>query len=370
MQLSKGAAMRARFLLIFLVITTVLSASAKTPSIPVLDMRDYENPQTRARFIRQLKNAAQEVGFFALLNFGVEDPLLQATFKSAEAFFRLDMETKMRYCIRELTSLRGYVPGEAAKGEARADYKEFFSIGREASINNIWPKEINLKASLATLYTEIGVKRRRLEEAFAEALGQPKELLTKMTKEGESLLRLFHYPERPPQGCFWAAPHTDINLFTIFFRAKGEGLQLKTKEDEWIEVVVPEKAVIIGCGDMLENLTNGLFRSAIHRVHDGGKGIERFSIAYYTHGSYNDSLDPLPRCIEMTGGKAKYAKATARELLNERLVDLGLATDEVIQELAKSGLMQRLQEVGRASPEAIAALKKAGLLKESDSKAE
>lgn len=352
-----------KILVCILLICGVLAAQGDS-SLPVLDMSEYENPQTRARFIRQLKNAAQEVGFFALLNFGVEDLLLKKTLSAAEAFFRLDMDAKMHYCERELTGQRGYVPGEIAKGEARADYKEFFSMGREISHANIWPKEIDLQQPLAGLFIDIENKRRRLEEAFAEALGQPKEFFTEMTREGETLLRLLHYPPNPPKGCFWAAAHTDINLFTIFFRAKGDGLQLKTKDGEWIQVVVPEKAVIVGCGDMLENLTNGLFRSAVHRVDDGGRGDERLSIVLYTHGRYSDRMDPLPLCITMTGGKAKYARATSRELLEERLVDLGLATYEVMEHLAKSGLMERLVEVNRASPKALVALKKAGLMKE------
>jgi hypothetical protein len=114
----------------------------------------------------------------------------------------------------------------------------------------------------------------------------------------------------------------------------------------------------------MENLTNGLFRSAVHRVYDAGKGIERFGMAFYTHSGYQDRVDPLEICVGMTGGKPKYATATARELLTERLVDLGLATPEVIEELASSGLMERLMKMGRASPQAISALKKAGLLAE------
>ncbi len=353
--------MRKWFLLCCLVMSLPLFSAS---SIPVLDMRDYHNPQTRNRFIRQLKNAAEEVGFFALLHFGIEDALLKTAYQGSEAFFRLDIDTKMKYCIRELAGQRGYVPGESAKGEMRPDYKEFFTVGREITDCNVWPKEVNLEKPLLRLFSEIEKCKGPLEAAFSEALGQSRGFFGQKTRRGESILRLFHYPRKPPSGCFWAAPHTDINLFTIFLRATAKGLQLKTKEGEWIEVIVPEKAVVIGCGDMMENLTNGLFRSAVHRVCDSERGIERFGMAFYTHGGYQDRMDPLDICVGMTGGKPKYAEATARELLSERLVDLGLATPEVMQQLASSGLMQRLMKMGRASPQAVTALKKAGLLDE------
>lgn len=351
-------------IVVFLLFLCGTLTAGTISSIPVLDMGDFENPQTRLRFIRQLKNASQEGGYFALLNFNVEDALLKTAYRSAESFFRLDKKSKLTYCDRKLAGQRGYVPGEIAKGKVYADYKEFFSIGRESNCPNIWPEELNLKQTFSSLFQEIENRRRRLEEAFAEAVGQPKEFFTEMTREGESLLRFLHFPSRPPSGCFWAAPHTNINLFTIFFRATGQGLQFKNKEGEWIEVIVPEKAVIIGCGDMLENLTNGMFRSAVHRVHNSGRGGELFAIECYTHARFEDRMDPLPLCISMTGGKSLYAAATARELLHERLVDLGLATYEVMEHLAKSGLMQRLEEVGRASPQALAALKNAGFIKD------
>ncbi len=360
--------MRRILLAIFFVLVIPLCAAQRPPSsLPVLDMRDYDNPVTRPRFVRQLKNAAQEVGFFALLNFGIEKQLLNHAYQSMNGFFAMAVDNKMRYCERALNGQRGYCPGECAKGQSCSDFKEFFSVGREligggsTSHDNVWPKEVNMRLPLVTLFNEIENKRSFLEEAFSEALGQPRDFFKAMTREGESLLRVFHYPARPPVQRFWAAPHTDINLFTIFFPATEPGLQLKTKEGEWLQIVVPEGAVIVGCGDMMQNLTNGLFRSAVHRVVDEGKGKNRYAIAFYTHGRYTDRMDPLPRCISMTGGVQRYVNATERELLEERLVDLGLATIEVMDHLAKSGLMERQLLLGHASVQAMQELKKAGL---------
>lgn len=69
-------------------------------------------------------------------------------------------------------------------------------------------------------------------------------------------------------------------------------------------------------------------------------------------------MDPLAHLIDWTGGVRRYAEATRWELLMERLADLTLATPEMLEELAKSGLMERMIEVGRASPDAMRQLKK------------
>ena len=126
-------------------------------------------------------------------------------------------------------------------------------------------------------------------------------------------------------------------------------------------MIVPENAFIINAGDMLENVTNGLFRSGPHRVVDNGSGKERFSMVFFVHPRSSDRLDPLPDCIKKTGGVRKYANATRFELLEERLVDLGLASPAMMKDLADCGLMERLIEVGRASPKAMKKLKDAGL---------
>lgn len=336
-------------------------------NIPVLDLADYENPKTRTRFVRQMKNALAEMGFFALQSFGVDEELLNEGYRALESFFYLPIEDKLRYNDLSVDGRRGYVPGESAKGEERVDFKEFFALGRErngiclSAIENIWPSEVNLKKPLLALFDRIEERREILERAFSEALGVPEDFFSQMTKKGECMLRTLHYPVRPCPNLVWSAAHTDINLFAITPPASAKGLQYQTKEGDWMDVIAPKNCVIIHCGDMMENLTNGLFHSALHRVVDVGAQSDRFSMVFYTHPSNYDKMDPLPQCIAMTGGRARYPQATALELLEERLVELGLASYKMMEHLGKSGLMERLLILDRASPQAMDALARAGL---------
>lgn len=175
-------------------------------------------------------------------------------------------------------------------------------------------------------------------------------------------MRAIYYPPNPPADRIWAAAHTDINLFTILPRATTAGLQVLNREGQWVDVSVPDNAFVINASDMLENLSNGEFRSGLHRVVDTGTGQGRLSMVLFIHPHATGRLDPLPQCIERTGGVRRYADAMQWELLAERLADLGLASPELLQKLAESGLMERLIEVGRASPEALQALANAGLI--------
>lgn len=341
-------------------------------TIPVVDMTDFQNndPIKRQKFIDGLAKALKEVGFVAVLNPGVDQQALNDAYQTAEKFFKLPIKDKMALHDPATNGQRGYVAGESAKGEKVGDFKEFYHIGREMTEEqekrlkyypNIWPKDMELQKPMVALFQALQAHMVPLQQAMASAIGQPEDFFTNMTEEGDLLLRAIHYPANPPKDHKWAAEHTDIDLFTILPRATAEGLQLKNKEGEWIDVKVPENAFIINAGDMLENITNGEFRSGLHRVVASTENKERYSMVLFIHPRSDDCLNPLPQCIERAGGVKKYADATRWELLEERLVDLGLASPEMIEHLGKSGLMERLIQVGRASQKAMGKLVEAGV---------
>jgi len=162
------------------------------------------------------------------------------------------------------------------------DFKEFFHIGRELSpfdlerLNyhqNLWPAEpFDFKESMLTLFTTLDRCKDMIGTAIAEVLEQDENFINEMTAEGDCVMRLLYYPAKGEKKDRWCNEHTDINFFTILPRCTAKGLHLLNKNNEWIDVVVPDGAFIVNCGDQLENLTNGYFRSARHRVIDPGLG--------------------------------------------------------------------------------------------------
>ena len=202
-------------------------------TIPVLDMHDFYEPQTRQKFISDMTTALKEVGFFAVINTGVDKKILDEAYITAEKFFRLSKEEKLTLHHPENNGQRGYVPGESAKGQKGGDFKEFYHVGRSLTPEqkmrlgyweNVWPSQVNLQDPLYALYEALEKYTIPLEEAMAEAIGQPESYFTDMTKEGDILFRAIHYPSNPPEDTFWAAEHTDIDLYTILPRATAEGL--------------------------------------------------------------------------------------------------------------------------------------------------
>jgi len=338
-------------------------------TIPVIDMNDYYSKSRHHIFIKDLSEAMQTVGFVAVINSKVDPEVLDNAYNAAQNFYAKPLQQKSKCQKTELNGQRGYVQSEMAKGQAKKDYKEFYHITREypAQIRiqyhyaaNIWPEDQSFTLAMQQLIQELDQYTTVIESALSESIGAEPDFLTNMTRHGDFLLRSIHYPANPPTDTVWAAAHTDIDLFTILPRATAEGLQVKNAQGEWIDVIVPDNAFIINAGDMLQNITNGVYKSAVHRVISKNKNIERYSMVAFIHPRPDDRMDPLPKFVAQVGAK-KFANVTRNELLFERLIDLGLHSPALLEQFAKSGAISRLIEVNRASPHAMQALRDANL---------
>lgn len=337
---------------------------------PILDLSEYIDPEKKESFLKELEYAVHEVGCFFVKDPTKNPASVHQVYEQAKVFFSLSQEKK-----RETLSPnghRGYIPGESAKDENQMDFKEFYNVGRSLSPEdlkrlqyepNIWPTEPKaFRVVMESLFKSIDTCNTILGEAFSELLEQKKRFIREMIIEGDSLMRVIHYPANPPEEAAWAGAHTDINLFTIHPPPTAAGLQVQDNGGNWKPIYIPKGMFFVHCGDMLENLSNGLCKSVVHRVIDPGLNHDRYGIAFYAHPRSDDRLDPLPCCIEKTGGTRHYANVSRIELLAERLIDLGLATEDLMHLFTISGAIEKLREVGRFSPKAEATLIEKGFI--------
>ncbi len=130
----------------------------------------------------------------------------------------------------------------------------------------------------------------------------------------QSLLRVLHYPPitgDEKENAIRAAAHEDINLLTILPAANEPGLQVLTREDEWIDVPCEFNTLIINTGDMLQEASEGYFPSTTHRVinpEGSNKSNSRISLPLFLHPRKDVVLSD---------------RYTAWEYLQERLRELG-----------------------------------------------
>ncbi|CAN4082136.1 unnamed protein product [Withania somnifera] len=96
--------------------------------------------------------------------------------------------------------------------------------------------------------------------------------------DATQIIRMNYYPPCPePDRTIGLSPHSDADVLTILLQLnETEGLQVR-KDGVWIPVKPLPNAFIVNIGDMMEILSNGVYRSIEHRAVNSNE--ERLSLA-------------------------------------------------------------------------------------------
>mgnify|MGYP003624858574 CR=1 FL=1 len=311
-------------------------------NIPSVDLSDFlsDDIKRKQKFIKEIGEAYEEIGFVALKGHFLSDELTKNLYKEVKSFFDLSKEIKESYEIDGIGGQRGYTSfgKESAKGKKEGDLKEFWHFGQEVIGNDKLKAEYpkNVTVNEIPNFNKTGMEAfKKLEKtaiyvlrALALYIGLEETYFDNFVINGNSILRPIHYPpiNGEPKGAERAAAHGDINLITLLMGASASGLEVQNKKGTWIPVTALPEQLVINVGDMLERLTNNKLRSTIHRVVNPPReewGKSRYSIPFFTHPISEMPLNCLPECINEVLPKV-YEDSTAGEFLNERLRELGL----------------------------------------------
>ncbi len=160
-------------------------------TLPILDLARYADPADKAAFLADLRHAARDIGFFYLINHGVDDALQYEVQRQSQRFFALDEAQKQQVAMIHSPHFRGYNRAASELTRGQPDWREQFDIGAERPAltlsddaprwqrlqgQNLWPAALpSLKPVLLhwqQQMTQVGI---RLLRAFAEALQSPGE---------------------------------------------------------------------------------------------------------------------------------------------------------------------------------------------------
>lgn len=315
--------------------------SAQT--IPVASLQDYRAGGERQKeFVKTVGDALVDIGFFALTDHGVDMGLIDKAYTVAQDFFMRPEADKRKYDGAHIQGQRGYTSfgTEQAKDSKVPDLKEFWHVGQELPAghalkkvypDNIWPEGApGFKDTYNSLFKQLEQCSMDILEACALHIGEPKDRFAGIAQDGNTILRIIHYPPIPPTAnpaAIRAAAHEDINLITLLCEATTGGLELLERNGSWRPIHALKGQIIVDSGDMLQNISNGYYKSTTHRVVNPDNSRERrFSMPFFVHPRSEASLDPLPSCVKLTGGAKKHPPISAGEYLAQRLKEIGLAS--------------------------------------------
>jgi isopenicillin N synthase-like dioxygenase len=315
------------------------------PYIPCLDLGSYinGNEDQRKKFSDDLGKAFNDSGFVTITNHGVSQHLIEKLYQNITAVFALPVSTKRKYEKAELAGQRGYTSAgkETAKGAKTADLKEFWQIGQVVSdgdaIRNEYPDNEYLEeipefnSVTREIYQSLEENGKHLLRAIATYLKLPTDYFDKHVHNGNSILRGIHYfpienPDVIPADAVRAGAHEDINLITLLIGASADGLEVLTRDNEWLAIKAKHTDIVVNVGDMLQRLTNNKLKSTTHRVVNPPRELmktSRFSVPFFLHPRSDMDLTCLPSTIDAEHPKA-YTDMTAGEYLDERLREIGL----------------------------------------------
>src|SRR5688572_25191891 len=310
--------------------------------IPSVDLSEFTkgNSAQRKKFVQELGEAYETVGFVAVKNHGIPQEIVNNLYKLSQNFFTLSEEQKRSYEVPGGAGQRGYTSfgKEQAKGFDSPDLKEFFQFGQTVedgdAIKDEYPENVKVKDikgfddTFFKAYRYFEKSGGALLNAIALYLGLDENYFEDHIKNGNSILRAIHYPpiKQEPKSAVRAEQHEDINLITLLVGASADGLQILNKNNEWVPVTALPDQIVVNVGDMLQRLTNNKLKSTTHRVVNPPRelwGTSRFSIPFFLHPKGTMSLACLEGCINEQSPKA-YEDATAGEYLDERLREIGL----------------------------------------------
>ncbi len=290
------------------------SKTIAVDEIPVIDAAPLHSGNLEATqgVAQEIRQAAEQVGFFYIRNHGISETVIERAYHAAQKFFSRPKEWKDSVKIN--ANHHGFLSvGEAKMEQAeRVDLKESFVWGLDLPDNhasvteanpflgrNQWPQQMpELQASVYPFF-EAGLEcGRRMMRAFALGMNLPEDAFLQATNEPIARSSIIYYPPQPPdlgETQFGVAPHTDYGCLTLLWQDQVGGLEVQTREGEWVTAHPIEGTLVVNVGDLLMRWTNDGFKSTPHRVVNR-KGEERYSMVIAWDPNFDTVVDPSVVC--------------------------------------------------------------------------
>lgn len=159
------------------------------------------------------------------------------------------------------------------------------------------------------------VLQKQIVELVFESLGLNPSYLEEEIKRGSQLQAINCYPACPEPGLtLGIPPHSDFGSLTVLLQTRP-GLEVMDKSNNWIRVPFVEGALVVQIGDQMEILSNGIYKSVIHRATVSEKE-KRFSIASLHSFAMDTKVGPAPKLLDDDKNPKSYNEFSFREFLN------------------------------------------------------
>jgi isopenicillin N synthase-like dioxygenase len=317
--------------------------------IPQISLHDFESRIDD--ITTQLIHAAENVGFFTVIDHGLSDQEIEEMFSNSQRFFSLPDGVKAT--VPWSSKNVGWEKNAQVRpSTGMPDTKESYQLQFGENMNDVWIDESHLpgfKAASMEFMTRVQGISEKLMRCFARGLGFPEDFFIKAhdvsRPNSQTVCRLLHYfalPEESDGKVYHrAGAHADWDFLTLLFQKAGQsgleicpGREVVTEfgiGDVWTKIEPKTGEIVCNIGDLLMSWSDDRFKSTFHRVkapcEKGDYYGDRYSIAFFNQPCSDAEIQGPLKKYPMVTGQEFTANAMKRNFaaLQEKLKSIEVA---------------------------------------------
>ncbi|KAK4410754.1 Flavanone 3-dioxygenase 3 [Sesamum angolense] len=263
--------------------------------VPIIDVSLlHQNPVSKSTLVKKIHEACRTYGFFHVINHGVGESVIEEALDVNRKFFEQPQEIKGGAFLDDVNKVVRF--GKVQVGGYSRDLLKLYAHPLHQFLSS-WP-------TLPVLYRErMGLYATELKlcielfGAIMESLHLSETHLTQNFEQGIQILGINSYPPCSRSNITTGIPpHSDHSLITVLLQS-GPGLQVIDCGGSWKNVPRLKGSFQVLIGDHLEVLSNGLYKSVLHRAIPSCSDT-RLSIANLHSLGMDEIVEPAGRAGE------------------------------------------------------------------------
>lgn len=290
--------------------------------LPILDISEAQKLDSSC--LVSLASACKTWGFFLITNHGISKNLCNRFHSLSHQFFSLPSDAKLQ--LGPLSSLKTYTPHFIASPffeSLRVSGPNFGQSARGSTDVLLHEQTSELFSEVVQEYGEkMSELSRKIIEILVRSLGDgfKKKYHESEFRNCHGYMRINNYSapeEDDDDDVEGLGMHTDMSCVTIVYQDDIGGLQVRSREGQWMDIRPCEGTLVVNIGDMLQAWSNDKWRSSEHRVVLKRSAVNRFSVAFFWCFE-DDKVILAPEEIVGEGNIGLYEPFVCLDYLNFR----------------------------------------------------
>uniref|UniRef100_A0A0E0A5S9 Fe2OG dioxygenase domain-containing protein n=1 Tax=Oryza glumipatula TaxID=40148 RepID=A0A0E0A5S9_9ORYZ len=297
-------------------------AIAATAAIPIVDLGRLSQPDDNGDEVVKLQQAMETWGLFLVTNHGIEGALMDDMMNVSREFFHQPLEEKQKYT--NLIDGKHFQPEGYGNDQVKSDTQILDWLDRlylkvdpaDERDLSVWPKH---PESFRDVLDEFIIKcdgvKNSLLPSMAKLLKLDEDYFVRQFSDRPTTVARFnYYPQCPrPDLVYGIKPHSDATILTILMVDNDVGGLQVLKDGVWYDVPTKPHNLLINLGDHMEIMSNGIFKSPVHRVITNPEK-ERISVVMFYLLNLEKEIEPALELIDEKH-PARYKKVKIMDYL-------------------------------------------------------